>query len=51
MLHQYLLFFVGDKEMQLGEIHQQRRGDAYNKVQETHGTEDTLWISARRFLH
>jgi hypothetical protein len=29
--------------MQLGEIRRERRGDAYNKVQETYGTEDTLW--------
>jgi hypothetical protein len=51
MLHPYLLFFVGDEEMQLGELRRQRRGDAHNKVQETNGTEDALWISARRFVH
>jgi hypothetical protein len=45
------IFCVGDEEMQLGEIRQERRGDAYNKVQETNETEDALWISARRFLH
>jgi hypothetical protein len=39
------VFCVGDEEMQLGEILQQRKGDAYNKVQETHGTADALWIS------
>jgi hypothetical protein len=32
--------------MQLGEIHREIRGDAYNKVQETNGTEDALLISA-----
>jgi hypothetical protein len=36
--------------MQLIEIRRQRRGDAYNKFQETNGTEDVLWISAHRFL-
>jgi hypothetical protein len=51
MLDLYVLFFVGDEEMQLRELRQQRRGDAHNKVQETNGTEDALWISARRFLH
>jgi hypothetical protein len=33
--------------MQLGEIHREIRGDAYNKVKVTHGIEDALWISAR----
>jgi hypothetical protein len=51
MLYRYLLFFVGDKEMQLRELRRQRRGDAHNRVQETNGTEDALWISARRFVH
>jgi hypothetical protein len=51
MLHPFLLFFVGDEEMRLGELRRQRRGDAYNKVEETNGTEDVLWISARRFVH
>jgi hypothetical protein len=51
MLQPYLLFFVGDEEMQLGELRRQRRDDAHNKVQETNGIEDALWISARRFLH
>jgi hypothetical protein len=37
--------------MWLGELQRQRRGDTYNKVQETNWTEDVLWISARRFLH
>jgi hypothetical protein len=37
--------------MWLGEIRRQRRGDAYNKVQETNETEDVLWISTRRFVH
>jgi hypothetical protein len=32
------IFCVGDEEMQLGEIHRQRRGNAYIKVQETNGT-------------
>jgi hypothetical protein len=45
------VFCVGDEEMQLGEIRRERRGDAYNKVQETNGTEDVLWISSRQFLH
>jgi hypothetical protein len=44
-------FFVGDEKMLLGELRRPRRGDAYNKVQETNGTEDALWISARRFIH
>ena len=38
----YCLFCVGDDEMQLGEIHRQRRSDAYKKVEETYGTEDVL---------
>jgi hypothetical protein len=52
MLRPYLLivFCVGDKKMQLGEIRRQIR-DAYNEVQETHGIEDAQWISARLFLH
>jgi hypothetical protein len=51
-IHPYLLFvFVGDEEMQLGVVLRQRRGDAYNKVEVTHGTEDALWISARQFVH
>jgi hypothetical protein len=33
--------------MQLGEIRQERRCDAYNKVQETNGIEDELLILAR----
>jgi hypothetical protein len=37
--------------MRLGELRQQRRGDAYNKVQETNGIEDVLWFSTRRFVH
>jgi hypothetical protein len=45
------LFFVRDEEMRLGELRRQRRVDAYNKVKETKGTEDALWISARRFVH
>jgi hypothetical protein len=45
------VFCVGDEEMQLGEIRRERKGDAYNKVHETNGTEDVLWISARRFVH
>ena len=45
------IFFVGDEEMQLGELRRQRRGDAHNRVQENNGTEDALWISARRFVH
>jgi hypothetical protein len=45
------IFFVGDEKMQLGELRRQRRGDAHNRVQETNGTEDALWISARRFVH
>jgi hypothetical protein len=50
MLHPYFLFFVGDEKMRLGELRRQRRCDAYNKVQETNGTEDALWISARQFV-
>jgi hypothetical protein len=46
-----LTIFLGDEEMQLGELRRQRRGDAHNRVQETNGTEDALWISARRFVH
>jgi hypothetical protein len=38
------VFRVGDEKMQLEEIRRERRGDAYNKVQETNGTEDALWI-------
>jgi hypothetical protein len=45
------IFFVGDEEMQLGELRRQKRGDAHNRVQVTNGTEDALWISARRFVH
>jgi hypothetical protein len=35
-------FCVGDEKMQLGEIRRQRRGDAYNKIEETHGIEDAM---------
>jgi hypothetical protein len=38
------IFCVGDEKMQLGEIRRERRGDAHNKVQETNGTENALWI-------
>jgi hypothetical protein len=30
--------------MQLGGLRRQRRGDVHNRVQETNGTEDSLWI-------
>jgi hypothetical protein len=37
--------------MQLRDILWYRRGSAYDNVEETHGREDAMWISAGRFLH